>query len=811
VTAPAERLASRRQACDPTRDPWPTSIVGAHPGKATLAEPHGLAAPAGSPARSPLEELCDAITTSARQLGEQLVPVYLMYRDALDRAGVAVSGEKLLHELAGLLGLRDALDHEPTPTNDGVVTATRTTITATLDRVTMATAPIVFRGTSLPAPPPSPLSAVTTPVALQQAIGEVHETLGLLEVLDYARPAFVDGKPPPAERLKELRGRVREAARRPVDWLFLRAALGSMWGPLDTATDTEPSLSDSLARASAEATTTGWYADLHGFDLGQAISDITMGTPEPVLEMLAPRDPETRARLLEQLDGAGFLDPLIHQLSWKAVKEALYDHLPDSGHDALKAKLEPIFAGETGEEMSLTHFTDQVGWPWDMSFKPLLNPTLEDDDRLRDARARGDISDASFERRRRHLLARSVITTAASFVLAYGASKAFSLAEDALGIAVEVPAGAAAAAGGGLVGGGVRLVSDVYNICVSGDQTELSSLTEYAQDVAAGVAGGLLGSPTEGSEPGSSRSETSPAPNQSGDDTTPGAQAEPDKTEPQHEAQPARTEVGGGDVAAQAGYPDLANIASQRATAAIKNYKFDEPDGAAARQAATADAEAAGDAAYQKAIAEGATAKSARYKAKQKASEVALASAKELARADARRHAERAIEDGSVFDASKLDALATEQLARFAKGEIGANARRLAPLVSDMPEKAFLELMDRETSANNATKKDVMLDATAKKPAQLMTVWEYLDGTTVRYKPLGGPRQDYPTVSIEVKKDPSLPDMHLSDEAFKVTADGRPVPVNQEQIENPYNAKPHGDQFEAFEDRVLGPVHFGLR
>jgi hypothetical protein len=490
VTAPADRLAPGQQGPEPA--PAGVASVELQPGRCTLEEPYGVA-DGPATAMSRVEQLCDEAKRSARTLGEQIVPIYLVWRDALAAEPLADCGDRLIQGLADLLGRRDALEQAPwSADDDAVVTATRTAITAALERATSATAPIVFRGARLVAASPAPLAGATIEAALRQVIFEVHETVRIVAVVEDARAAFPENQCPSDATVHELQTRIREVAKRPLDWLFLRAALGALWEPL--------ALAESLTQASAQATVTGWFGVVPDFDLGQAISDITMGKPEPVLEMLAPRDPETRARLLEQLDAAEFLDPLIHQLGWRYVRAELYAKIPSDGHDALKAKLEAIFGDESGDVTSLSHYANKAGPAWWLYKKALgqVGDVMEGDDDLRDARARGDISEAAFEHRRGHLWARTAVTTAASFLFAGIGSEVFTAGAEALGVLEDLPACAPSVAGGAVGGGGVTLTSDLYNMYISGDQDELSSWTAYAKNIAIGGASGRANAALEG-------------------------------------------------------------------------------------------------------------------------------------------------------------------------------------------------------------------------------------------------------------------------------------------------------------------------
>jgi hypothetical protein len=75
--------------------------------------------------------------------------------------------------------------------------------------------------------------------------------------------------------------------------------------------------------------------------------------------------------------------------------------------------------------------------------------------------------------------------------------------------------------------------------------------------------------------------------------------------------------------------------------------------------------------------------------------------------------------------------------------------------------------------AGDATRRTVALGGN---PPQTMSVYEYTDGTVVRYKPMGDKERPTATFSIEVKKDASLPDTGPTDAAFKVDRDGQVVP-----------------------------------
>lgn len=89
-----------------------------------------------------------------------------------------------------------------------------------------------------------------------------------------------------------------------------------------------------------------------------------------------------------------------------------------------------------------------------------------------------------------------------------------------------------------------------------------------------------------------------------------------------------------------------------------------------------------------------------------------------------------------------------------------------------------------------------------------MDVYEYPDGTVVRHKPLGDQYRQEPSYSVEVKKDPSLPDLGKDDAAFKVSSEGKAVPKGPADVKNPY---PKGSiQSEEFTEALMDAGHHSL-
>ena len=83
------------------------------------------------------------------------------------------------------------------------------------------------------------------------------------------------------------------------------------------------------------------------------------------------------------------------------------------------------------------------------------------------------------------------------------------------------------------------------------------------------------------------------------------------------------------------------------------------------------------------------------------------------------------------------------------------------------------------------------------------------EGTVIRYKPHGSSQRPGPNYSIEVKKDPSMPDLGKDDAAFKVDSAGRAVPKGPFELQNPY---PKGSlQAIPFEREVMDLGHRTLK
>ena len=280
----------------------------------------------------------------------------------------------------------------------------------------------------------------------------------------------------------------------------------------------------------------------------------------------------------------------------------------------------------------------------------------------------------------------------------------------------------------------------------------------------------------------------------------------------EHEAALDSTEAGRGYVDSADPQVFIKSIVGERSKSALRKYVFEAGEEADVLMGVKKAAQSAGEAEYQKALQDGLAADKARDRANRAIAKAAEVEATAEAIAAAQRRADRAVADGSVFKMDELGPEARAQLERFRNGEIGADARRIADELVGMSDKEFLDLMDREVASNKGiTKVEVMRPGPAGGPAQPMTIWEYPDGTTIRRKPLGDDFQQRPTVSIEMKREPSRPDNGPADAAFKVNEKGQAVPVNDKQIASPYSRSTNDTQAEAFENWILGAAHFRLR
>ncbi|MBK7538218.1 MAG: DUF4157 domain-containing protein [Myxococcales bacterium] len=248
------------------------------------------------------------------------------------------------------------------------------------------------------------------------------------------------------------------------------------------------------------------------------------------------------------------------------------------------------------------------------------------------------------------------------------------------------------------------------------------------------------------------------------------------------------------------------SVAGSATKDSLKKHIMEPAEFAAAEARIRPLVEAAIAETYDKAVAAGKTVKQARDDATKVGRELARSEAIEAGKEVAFARAKKSLADGTAFDPAKLDADTTAQLARHKNTVL--DGHRLAPLLTDKKEADFLSTMAGEVSNGRVPPPRTI--SIGGPPPQPMTMWEYPDGTVVRYKPLGDKHRVTPAFSIEMKKNPALPDNGSTDVAFKVTADGHASPRSYEYIANPYSKAQHDKQNKAFEDAIMKLVHFEL-
>jgi hypothetical protein len=244
------------------------------------------------------------------------------------------------------------------------------------------------------------------------------------------------------------------------------------------------------------------------------------------------------------------------------------------------------------------------------------------------------------------------------------------------------------------------------------------------------------------------------------------------------------------------------SAAGNAETNATRKYTFEASEKAAVEMKTRDAAVEPAEKAYKDAIAAGETPAKANTAANKAAKAAAEKLAKDQAERSAANAAARAIDQGGAFDMSSVDAKAQNQFSLYRAGTAARDAQRLAPELEGLTENEFLDKMAGEP----CTVKTVSINGP---PPQPMRVYEYPDGTLVRYKPLGDKNRNAPTYSVEVKKDPSLPDIGQDSTAFKVDPSGKPLPKGPFDVKNPY---PDGSmQADVFEREIMNAGHRTLR
>ncbi|MCC7384671.1 MAG: hypothetical protein IT384_22675 [Deltaproteobacteria bacterium] len=121
--------------------------------------------------------------------------------------------------------------------------------------------------------------------------------------------------------------------------------------------------------------------------------------------------------------------------------------------------------------------------------------------------------------------------------------------------------------------------------------------------------------------------------------------------------------------------------------------------------------------------------------------------------------------------------------------EVGKDASILFPPRPPPKERPRPPLADRpDTSPADAPQlmaAEVASGRATERRAGDTIIWEYADGTVVRFRPHGDDYHPKPFFTIEVKRDTEAPYSGPDSAAFRVDAQGRPVPRNGREIAVP--------------------------
>jgi hypothetical protein len=225
-----------------------------------------------------------------------------------------------------------------------------------------------------------------------------------------------------------------------------------------------------------------------------------------------------------------------------------------------------------------------------------------------------------------------------------------------------------------------------------------------------------------------------------------------------------------------------ASLAGSKAAELMKPHDFGA-DAPKVRDALKEAARLAARTAYLSGRTQGMTPTQAREAANRAAQAALQPAMKALAEAAALRELETRVQDGRVFNRLAMNPRALAVLEAFEAGRLGAEARAWAVRLAGKSERQVRALMKLEVQAGRATEKKVALTSPV---SQVMSVWEMPDGTVVRLKPLGDVRRPGPTLSVELKIDPTRPDADQSGIALKLDSRGRAVPRNLNDAQRPF-------------------------
>ncbi|MCB9763103.1 MAG: hypothetical protein H6739_25100 [Alphaproteobacteria bacterium] len=202
----------------------------------------------------------------------------------------------------------------------------------------------------------------------------------------------------------------------------------------------------------------------------------------------------------------------------------------------------------------------------------------------------------------------------------------------------------------------------------------------------------------------------------------------------------------------------------------------------------------------------GASLKSAQRQAKAHARATARRMAKVRASEAATARAHEDLASGEAFkQPPSPDVVAA--MDAYASGKRGATARTMARELEGKPHDEVASRLDADAAAGRCTKTAETIQVTGggQKPHE---VYVYPDGTVVRVKPDGDGRSTEPMFSVEVLLDGVKLAKRQGDVAFKLDADGRPVPKgSKDSMNNPYDLGTNETQHTAWEQVVLQAGH----
>ncbi|NYZ12577.1 hypothetical protein HL658_08450 [Azospirillum sp. RWY-5-1] len=179
-------------------------------------------------------------------------------------------------------------------------------------------------------------------------------------------------------------------------------------------------------------------------------------------------------------------------------------------------------------------------------------------------------------------------------------------------------------------------------------------------------------------------------------------------------------------------------------------------------------------------------------------------------RTEIHQQADRAIANGECFNRNGMSAERRQRLDAWqAGGPEGREASRLGRQLGEMRGEEVVRHMEREVASGRVREGAERQIPAATEGGQRMRVWEYPDGTVIRYKPKGDSYRRGPTHSVEVKIDRNVRDGDARDQgiAFKVDGKGRAVPRGPADIRIPDRLT--GNEITEYQNRIMDAGHMG--